>query len=154
MVQQNDDAVLGGLAEAKVHANLKSTSLDDKHSVTSASTGGLKPSPDDPNAGLIPPTDEEKKTLRRVHGKLNWNTYLIAYVELAERFSYYGATVVFTNFIQQPLPNGSSTGAGGADGQSEFCQKNIYVFGNIELIMINIFLKAALSEWVNVPPLV
>jgi len=43
---------------------------------------------------------------------------VIAFVELVERFSYYGTTVVFTNFIQQPLPEGSRTGAGGQDGQS------------------------------------
>jgi proton-dependent oligopeptide transporter, POT family len=36
---------------------------------------------------------------------------VIAFVELAERFSYYGTTVVFTNFIQHPLPPGSKTGA-------------------------------------------
>lgn len=36
---------------------------------------------------------------------------MIAFVELAERFSYYGSTVVFTNFIQQPLPPGSRTGS-------------------------------------------
>ena len=43
---------------------------------------------------------------------------VIAFVELVERFSYYGTTVVFTNFIQQPLPAGSHTGAGGKNGQS------------------------------------
>ena len=31
-----------------------------------------------------------------------------------------GSTVVFTNFIQQNMPVGSRTGAGGADGQSEY----------------------------------
>jgi len=36
---------------------------------------------------------------------------------LAERFSYYGSTAVWTNFIQQPLPKGSVTGAG-KSGQS------------------------------------
>lgn len=43
---------------------------------------------------------------------------MIAFIELVERFSYYGTTVVFTNFIQQPLPHDSSTGAGGRDGQA------------------------------------
>jgi len=41
----------------------------------------------------------------------------VAFIELVERFSYYGTTVVFTNFIQQPLPDGSRTGAGGLNGQ-------------------------------------
>ena len=64
------------------------------------------------------PTEEELTTLRRIPGSFPWSTYLIAYAELAERFSYYGCTVVFTNFIQQPMPPGSRTGAGGSQGQS------------------------------------
>ncbi|GAA5862560.1 hypothetical protein JCM8547_002104 [Rhodosporidiobolus lusitaniae] len=57
------------------------------------------------------PTDEEKETLRRVPGPINFSAFLIGYIELAERFSYYGCTVVFTNFIQRALPLGSTTGA-------------------------------------------
>ncbi|KAL0071117.1 hypothetical protein AAF712_001675 [Marasmius tenuissimus] len=68
--------------------------------------------------GLEFPTEEEKATLRRVSDKVPWNAYLIAIIEMAERFSYYGSTVVFTNFIQHPLPDGSRTGAGGADLQA------------------------------------
>lgn len=34
----------------------------------------------------------------------------ITFVEFAERFSYYGTTAVFVNFIQQPRPFGSRTG--------------------------------------------
>jgi POT family proton-dependent oligopeptide transporter len=68
--------------------------------------------------GLVFPNEHERETLRRVSDAIPWNAYLIAFVELAERFSFYGSSVVFTNFIQQPLPVGSRTGAGGADGQS------------------------------------
>ncbi|KAJ7738242.1 POT family-domain-containing protein [Mycena maculata] len=69
--------------------------------------------------GLIFPTDEERLTLRRVSDTIPWAAYLIAFVEAAERFSFYGSSVVFTNFIQQPLPAGSHTGAGGpGSGQS------------------------------------
>lgn len=64
------------------------------------------------------PTPEERDTLRRVADAIPWNAYLIAFIELAERFSYYGTTVVFTNFIQQPLPPNSRTGAGYTNGQS------------------------------------
>ncbi|EAU39068.1 conserved hypothetical protein [Aspergillus terreus NIH2624] len=63
------------------------------------------------------PTDEELRTLRRVAGKVQWTAYTIAFVELCERFSYYGTTAVFVNFIQQPLPEGHPTGAG-YSGQS------------------------------------
>ncbi|KAK4241423.1 POT family-domain-containing protein [Achaetomium macrosporum] len=57
------------------------------------------------------PTEEELHTLRRVPDRIPWNIYTIAFIELCERFSYYGTTAVFTNFIQQPLPEGSATGA-------------------------------------------
>lgn len=40
------------------------------------------------------PTDEELATLRRVSGKIPWTTYTIAFVEMCERFSYYGTTAV------------------------------------------------------------
>ncbi|KAL4766370.1 putative MFS peptide transporter [Aspergillus foveolatus] len=63
------------------------------------------------------PTEQELNTLRRVSGKVRWTAYTIAFVELCERFSYHGTTAVFTNFIQQPLPPNSTTGAG-FSGQS------------------------------------
>ena len=55
---------------------------------------------------------EEDLKLRRVSGKIVWVAFTVAFVELCERFSYYGTTVVFVNFIQQPLPPNSTTGAG------------------------------------------
>jgi len=74
--------------------------------------------PDGIHDGLVFPTEEERATLRRVSDSIPWSAYLIATVELAERFSFYGSSVVFTNFIQQPLPEGSHTGAGGAHDTS------------------------------------
>ncbi|KAI5989797.1 POT family-domain-containing protein [Pisolithus orientalis] len=68
--------------------------------------------------GLEFPTEEELIALRRVSDAIPWTAYMIAVVELAERFSYYGASAVFVNFIQQPLPPNSTTGAGGLNGQS------------------------------------
>ncbi|RDA92699.1 hypothetical protein CP533_3690 [Ophiocordyceps camponoti-saundersi (nom. inval.)] len=57
------------------------------------------------------PTEEEMNTLRRVSGKIMWSMWTIAFVELCERFSYYGTSVLYTNFINHPLPPGSTTGA-------------------------------------------
>ncbi|KAJ6453949.1 peptide transporter PTR2A [Mycena sanguinolenta] len=68
--------------------------------------------------GLVCPTVEELATLRHVGDAIPWTAYLITILELAVRFSYYGASVVFTNFIQHPLPVGSHTGAGLLNGQS------------------------------------
>jgi proton-dependent oligopeptide transporter, POT family len=64
------------------------------------------------------PTEEEINTLRRVPDKIPLNVYTIAFIELCERFSYYGTTAVFTNFIQFSLPEGSTTGAGMKEGQA------------------------------------
>jgi len=57
------------------------------------------------------PSEEDLHTLRRVSGVIKWSMYTIAFVELCERFSYYGSSVLYTNFIAQPLPDGSTTGA-------------------------------------------
>jgi hypothetical protein len=53
-----------------------------------------------------PPTESEKKTLRHVHGTIPWIAFILCIVEFAERASYYGATQVFNNFMQYPLPPG------------------------------------------------
>ena len=39
-------------------------------------------------------SEDDLKNLRRVSGKIPWTAYTIAFVELCERFSYYGTTVV------------------------------------------------------------
>ncbi|KAL0572866.1 hypothetical protein V5O48_009096 [Marasmius crinis-equi] len=86
--------------------------FDEKHTNTSVEElDGI-------HDGLEFPTEEEKASLRRVADRMPWNAYLIATVEMAERFSFYGCSAVFTNFIQQPLPTGSHTGAGFTKGQS------------------------------------
>ena len=53
--------------------------------------------------------------------KFGWNMLTIAFIEMCERFSFYGTVSVFTNFIQHPLPGGSSTGAdrGAAGGDGD-----------------------------------
>lgn len=40
------------------------------------------------------PTKAEERTLRRVPGKVPWIAYTIAFVELCERFSFFGTTAV------------------------------------------------------------
>lgn len=40
------------------------------------------------------PSNEELKSLRRVAGQVPWTAFTIAFVELCERFSYYGTTAV------------------------------------------------------------
>ncbi|KAB8295727.1 hypothetical protein EYC80_008552 [Monilinia laxa] len=54
------------------------------------------------------PTEEEKKTLRKVAGKLPTITYLICAVEFAERASYYGCNGLFNNYVNRVLPVGGN----------------------------------------------
>ena len=73
------------------------------------------------------PTEEEQRTLPRTSEKvrismniaiifsrlhqISKQIFMIVLVEFAERFAYYGASNTFTNLIQNPLPEGSTTGA-------------------------------------------
>jgi proton-dependent oligopeptide transporter, POT family len=57
------------------------------------------------------PTEEELHTLRRIAGPIKWGMFTIAFVELCERFSYYGSSVLYTNFVMRPLPEGRPTGS-------------------------------------------
>ena len=64
----------------------------------------------DDDADLIKPSEDDLANLRRIPAKLPWVAFTVAFVELAERFAYYGTTAVMVNFIQQPMPEGSTTG--------------------------------------------
>ncbi|KAI1075978.1 PTR2-domain-containing protein [Whalleya microplaca] len=82
------------------------------------------------------PTKDELQTLRRVKGPISMIIYTIAFIELCERFAYYGTTAVFVNFISEDLPAGSTTGAGGtylqagALGQGQRASTGLTLFNN------------------------
>ncbi|KAL1901047.1 peptide transporter ptr2 [Sporothrix stenoceras] len=54
------------------------------------------------------PTEEEQRTLRRVAGSIPIAAYVLCVAELAERASYFGASTVFSNFMEFPLPEGGN----------------------------------------------
>ena len=72
-------------------ANLRAAQADEKR----ASDAGMTGLRDDPH-DVLPdfPTKEEMATLRRVPNKIPLKLYTIAFIEMCERFSYYGSTVV------------------------------------------------------------
>lgn len=77
------------------------------------------------------PTEEELKTLRHVAGHIPLRCWLIAIVELSERFSYYGLSAPFQNYMQNG-PNDNPKGllglkSQGATGLSYFFQFWCYV---------------------------
>lgn len=81
-------------------------------------------------------TEEELHTFRHVSGKIPLRAWLVAIVELAERFSYYGLSTPFQNYMQNgpdDKPHGLlSLGSQGATGLSYFFQFWCYltpVFG-------------------------
>jgi len=55
---------------------------------------GVTPAIIDTDDDSISPTEEELETLRRVPGRIPWICFTIAFVELCERFAYYGTTAV------------------------------------------------------------
>jgi POT family proton-dependent oligopeptide transporter len=57
------------------------------------------------------PTEEDLATLQKVADKLPLSAWLVAIVELCERFTYYGITGPFQNYMQ--VPRGSKRQTGG-----------------------------------------
>jgi dipeptide/tripeptide permease len=45
------------------------------------------------------PSERERSTLRKIPDKLPWSAFLVAVVELCERFAYYGMSGPFQNYI-------------------------------------------------------
>ncbi|RAL11907.1 peptide MFS transporter [Aspergillus homomorphus CBS 101889] len=78
------------------------------------------------------PTHEESRTLRHVAEHLPVSAWLVAVVELCERFTYYGMSGMFQNYIQRPLDGSQGRGAlgmgqQGATGLTTFFQFWCYV---------------------------
>jgi hypothetical protein len=97
------------ILEALAPANsLSSQVIDEKQPRLAARCiDGDIASREDPDAELYPaPRAEDLTTLRKVAGTIPSITWLLCIVEFAERASYYGATTVFNNFLQKPLPTG------------------------------------------------
>ena len=96
------------LAEPITVAGLRAEVLDEKRASISAEKRAsivTDPRPATADAGAVAPagsvtpdgqfpTAEELGTLRRVPNKIPMKLFSIAFVELCERFSYYGCTVV------------------------------------------------------------
>lgn len=78
------------------------------------------------------PTEHESRTLRHVAEKFPIAIFLVAFVELCERFTYYGISGLFQNYTQRPLDGSEGRGAlgmghQGATGLTTFFQFWCYV---------------------------
>lgn len=86
------------------------------------------------------PTEEEKQTLRRIGDSVPKAAFLVAVVELCERFTYYGASNLFQNYVQRPLDGSQGRGAlgmghQGATGLTTFFQ--FWCYGTIMQMSIS-----------------
>lgn len=53
---------------------------------------------------LIPPTEEDWANLKEMADDIPKAAYLVILIEFCERFTYYGLTGPFQNYIQNPAP--------------------------------------------------
>jgi|SRR5690242_5243554 len=86
------------IATPLYEVNEKQALAGEKRHSSSGTSHELDAAPVEFEADLIgeTPTEEELKTLRRVSGKIPWQIFTIAFVELCERFGYYGCQVLCT----------------------------------------------------------
>ncbi|CCK69750.1 Ptr2p KNAG_0C06570 [Huiozyma naganishii CBS 8797] len=86
---------------------------------------------DDIPEGYEVPTEEELRTLKHVGGHIPMRCWLIAVVELSERFSYYGLSAPFQNYMangpHDKPPGLLQLNSDGATGLSYFFQFWCYV---------------------------
>lgn len=117
------------LDNSNVGANVEVEKPLGAHVASSTSSVGHG---EDDGLGGVKPTAEEMKTLRKVGEPLPKAAFLVAIVELCERFTYYGASGIFQNYIARPRSGELGRGAlgmghKGATGLSTFFQFWCYV---------------------------
>ena len=112
------------------HANVAGADVE-KEIIDHSSAASVHVGEED-GLGGVKPTSEELLTLRKVGEPLPKAAFLVAIVELCERFTYYGASGIFQNYISRPRSGELGRGAlglghKGATGLSTFFQFWCYV---------------------------
>ncbi|KAJ2957341.1 hypothetical protein NQZ79_g6945 [Umbelopsis isabellina] len=67
----------------------------------------------------IEPTDEDWKTMREVADSLPISAYLVILIEFCERFTFYGLSGPFQNYVQYPNPPSYPAAQPGAMGRGQ-----------------------------------
>jgi POT family proton-dependent oligopeptide transporter len=116
------------------HANV--AGADAEKEVIDRSSRASSHEVEEDGLGGVPPTAEELRTLRKVGEPLPKSAFLVAIVELCERFTYYGASGIFQNYIARPRDGSQGRGAlglkhQGATGLSTFFQ--FWCYGTLQL---------------------
>ncbi|KAI9376468.1 POT family-domain-containing protein [Aspergillus egyptiacus] len=123
-----------------VTAPVTTTPVAEKEQALGESEKALPVTPDGEE-----PTPDENKSLRHVAENLPVSAWLVAIVELCERFAYYGMSGLFQNYIQRPLDGSQGRGAlgmghQGATGLTTFFQFWCYVTPIIGAIVADQYL--------------
>ncbi|ODV89516.1 hypothetical protein CANCADRAFT_32746 [Tortispora caseinolytica NRRL Y-17796] len=80
---------------------IEATSSDDTVLSAKSTERSIPAGDNGPSIDLYPdPTPDELETLRRVRDKIPFSAFIVAVVELCERFTYYGVSGPFQNYIQ------------------------------------------------------
>ncbi|OJD22607.1 hypothetical protein ACJ73_06041 [Blastomyces percursus] len=126
---------LGDLAT--FHANEAASRVHDHHDIAGSNEPIVKSKPNKDLSSPLQqniyspvsdvPIEDEFVTLRKVPDKLPWPAFLIAVVELCERFAYYGLSGPFQNYIQNSykgpgVPGALDLGQSSATGLASFFQ--------------------------------
>jgi POT family proton-dependent oligopeptide transporter len=64
-------------------------------------------------------TYDELHQYRHVADRLPWTSWVVVFVEFAERWTYYGTVNVYNNYIRFPLPPGSTNGSVPVENRQE-----------------------------------
>jgi len=120
------------MASQVANPEVIATMENEKHVAESSTPSVQHQYEEEDGFGGQKPTDEEKATLRRVGEAVPNAAFLVAIVELCERFTYYGASGIFQNYISKPRDGSEGRGAlgigpQGATGLSTFFQFWCYV---------------------------
>jgi POT family proton-dependent oligopeptide transporter len=114
-------------ANVEVEKQVIEQQHDSHSSAGSAVVHGAHDHEEDDGFGGVRPTAEELLTLRKVGEPLPKAAFLVAIVELCERFTYYGCQGIFQNYISRPRDGSLGRGAlgmgpKGATGLGTFFQ--------------------------------
>lgn len=77
---------------------------------------------------LYEPSAHDINTLRRIPDTVPWSAFLVAIVELCERFAFYGLSGPFQNYITYKYKNDSNPGALGLGQATATALTNFFVF--------------------------
>lgn len=102
------------------HHHHEDTVIDEKgavgvESASNDDSGSGKEDLETPVGGE--PNVREQKTLHRVGEKLPFAVFLVAIIELCERFTYYGCQGTFQNYVSKPYEGSLGTGGLGLHHQ-------------------------------------